>query len=368
MAEHRRSSRLRRSAPPRPPRAQVAAVMVGALALTGVGSALTWDTLAPALSAVAIPDLGSHPDYEGEGHGEKMVKVPEGSSGFDVGRILAENDVVASAPAFNELARLEPRIERLQPGTYVMKNEMSSVAAIEALLDEGNLRVDKVTVPEGLWVDETFDRLAKGTDVPREDYDALEPEDVGLPEEADGELEGWLFPSTYNFDIDDDARTQVRKMVEQTQTELRREEVARKDWQRMLTVASIVEAESSGQADRGKVASVVFNRLEQDMPLGMDSTIHFIHQERGRAATSAEQRKADSPYNTYERTGLPPGPINSPGRAALDAAVDPDDTDFLYFVAVNPLTGETKFSQTFGEHQRYVEMFNRWCQQNEEMC
>lgn len=367
MAQQSRST-TRRQAPGRPPRSQVAAVMIGALALTGVGSALTWDTLSPVLSAVAIPDLGSHPDYDGEGTGEQMVKVPEGSSGFAVGRILEEEGVVASAGAFNELARLEPRIERLQPGTYVLKQKMSSVAAIEALLDERNLRVDKVTVPEGLWVSETFDRLAKGTDVPREDYDALKPEDVGLPKEAKGELEGWLFPSTYNFDIDDDARTQVRKMVEQTQTELEREEVPRKDWQRMLTVASIVEAESSGQADRGKVASVVYNRLDTGMALGMDSSIHFIHQQRGKAGTTDEQRKTKDPYNTYLNKGLPPGPINSPGRAALDAAVDPDDTSYLYFVAVNPLTGETKFSNTFAEHQRYVSMFNRWCQQNEGMC
>ncbi|WP_462417688.1 endolytic transglycosylase MltG [Kytococcus sp. Marseille-QA3725] len=346
----------------------MAAVVAGALALTGVGSALTWDTLSPVLSAIALPELGSHPDYEGEGEGEKTVKVPEGSSGYAVGKILEENGVVASAEAFNELARLEPRIERLQPGTYVLKERMSSVSAIEGLLDDRNLRVDKVTVPEGQWVSETFDRLAKETGEPRKDYDALEPQDVGLPKEAGGELEGWLFPSTYNFDVDDDARTQVRKMVEQTTKELEREEVPRKEWERTLTVASIVEGESSGQADRGKVSSVVLNRLDQDMELGMDSTVHFVHQERGRAGTTKEQRESKDPYNTYVHKGLPPGPINSPGRAAIQAANDPDDTDYLYFVTVNPVTGETKFSRTFTEHQRYVGMFNRWCQQNEGQC
>lgn len=361
-------SRMPRTAPPRPPRRQVAAVVAGALALTGVGSALTWDTLSPVLSTLAVPDLGSYPDYEGEGHGERTVKVPEGSTGFSVGQVLEDEGVVASAESFNELARLEPRIERLQPGTYVLKEKMSSVAAIEALLDERNLRVDKVTVPEGQWKSEVFDRLAKGTGVPREDYDALKPQDVGLPPEAKGEMEGWLFPSTYNFDIDDDARTQVRKMVEQAQKELEREKVPRKDWQRTLTIASIVEGESSGQADRGKVSSVVQNRLEQHMKLGMDSTVHFVHQQRGRAGTTTEQRKSDSPYNTYVHEGLPPGPINSPGRAAIQAAVEPDSTDYLYFATVNPITGETKFSRTFAEHQRYVAMFNRWCQQNEGRC
>lgn len=357
-----------RSAPARPPKARVAAVLAGALSLTGVGAALTWDTLSPVLSAVAIPDLASAPDYEGPGTGEVQVKVPEGTSGSGVGSILAEADVVASPEAFNELARLEPRIARLQPGTYVMKKQMSSVAAVEALLDERNLRVDRVVVPEGLWVDETLDRLAKGTGVPRSEYDELTPEEVGLPPEAEGRLDGWLFPATYAFDIDDDARTQVSKMVEQTTKELEREEVPAEEWQRTLTIASIVEAESSGQADRGKVASVIMNRLDANMALGMDSTIHFIAQERGKAGTTDEQRQAKSPYNTYTNTGLPPGPINSPGKAALDAAVDPDDTDYLYFVAVNPATGETKFSEDFAQHQRYVKMFNRWCSQNEQMC
>jgi UPF0755 protein len=132
-----------------------------------------------------------------------------------------------------------------------------------------------------------------------------------------------------------------------------------------LTVASIVEREVARPEDRPKVARVIYNRLAQDMRLQMDSTVHYASGERGSVWTSDEARASDSPYNTYKHKGLPPGPIASPGAAALEAAVNPADGDWLFFVAVNLDTGETRFTSTAAEHQQAVDELHAWCEASE---
>ena len=144
------------------------------------------------------------------------------------------------------------------------------------------------------------------------------------------------------------------------------------EWERTLTVASIVEGEA-GAADRGKVARVVENRLKEvDGPtvgmLQMDSTVHYVYQERGKAGTTDEMRADDSPYNTYKHQGLPPGPINNPGAAAIEAAASPEEGDWLFFVTVNPDTGETKFARSQTDHDNNVKEFEQWCSENRERC
>ena len=100
----------------------------------------------------------------------------------------------------------------------------------------------------------------------------------------------------------------------------------------------------------------------------MDSTVHFVAQERGRAGTTDAQRDSDSPYNTYKVQGLPPGPIDSPGTASIEAAANPEKGDWFFFVTVDPSTGETKFAETQGEHDRNVQEFQAWCRANAGKC
>ena len=161
-------------------------------------------------------------------------------------------------------------------------------------------------------------------------------------------------------------------MIGKTVEELEKIGLPRENWERTLTVASIVEGES-GAADRGKVARVVENRLEQtDGPtvgkLQMDSTVHYIYQERGKAGTTDEMRADQSPYNTYVHQGLPPGPINNPGAAAIEAAADPEEGDWLFFVTVDPSSGETKFTASPEEHEQNRQEFEQWCSENQDSC
>ena len=161
-------------------------------------------------------------------------------------------------------------------------------------------------------------------------------------------------------------------MVALTKKTLEDTGVAEDDWQETLIIASIVEGEVSGDADRGKVARVVLNRLEPGPPsyglLQMDSTVHYAEQQRGKAGTTDEQRASDSPYNTYVQPGLPPGPIGNPGAASIEAAADPAEGDWYFFVTVDPDTGETKFATTLDEHNQNVQEFQAWCAENADKC
>jgi UPF0755 protein len=158
-------------------------------------------------------------------------------------------------------------------------------------------------------------------------------------------------------------------MVAKTVSELEKAGVAEADMERTLIVASIVEGEVSGDADRAKVARVIENRIKTVAApnyglLQMDSTVHFAVQKRGRAGTSDADRNSSSPYNTYKVQGLPPGPINSPGAASIAAAASPADGSWLFFVTTDPDTGETKFATTTAAHQRNVQEFLAWCREH----
>jgi UPF0755 protein len=128
-----------------------------------------------------------------------------------------------------------------------------------------------------------------------------------------------------------------------------------------MTIASLVQAEARDDEDFAKVSRVIYNRLEKSMPLQFDSTVHYAVGRDGKVSTSEEDRNVDSPYNTYRHPGLPPTPIMAPGEQAIKAALEPAEGDWLYFVTTNPDTGETKFAETFAEHQKNVAEFKEYC-------
>ena len=128
-----------------------------------------------------------------------------------------------------------------------------------------------------------------------------------------------------------------------------------------VIVASLIEREASRETDRPKVARVIYNRLEADMPLQLDSTVTYATKRTGDVFTTDAERKSDSPYNTYKNAGLPPGPISSPGEKALNAALNPAKGDLLYFVTVNLQTGRTLFADDFAGHQANVAKLWAYC-------
>ncbi|KUG54250.1 hypothetical protein AVL62_03155 [Serinicoccus chungangensis] len=324
-----------------------------------------------------VPDLAagddvSTADYEGEGSGEVMVEIPRGAAGADIAQILVEEDVVGSVSAFSAALQADPDSAAIQPGTYRMANQMSSEAALGRLLDPEFREFSGVTVREGLWVDETFTVLAEGTGHEVADYEAVDPADLELPAAAEGELEGFLYPSTYDFAPDSTPAEQLQAMVDQGTRVYDELGIPDEDLREVVIKASIVQGEGQFAEDLPRIARVMENRIEGNSEtngfMQMDSTVHFIYQERGRAGTTEEQRSNDSPYNTYVHPGLPPGPINSPGEDALRAALEPEPGDWVYFVTVDPSTGETKFAETYEEHLVNQEEFLQWCEDNPDQC
>jgi UPF0755 protein len=316
-----------------------------------------------------VSQLTASNDYSGQGSGSVEVVVNPGDSGRTIGRTLEKADVVKSADAFVEAAANEPKASSIQPGTYTLRSQMSAAAALALLLDPSSRTAERVLVREGLTAAETAAVLAKASNRPLAEYTkALKDADaLGLPAAAKGKAEGWLFPDTYEFDTNATPAEQLAAMVTQMTKVLDELGVDDAKAQRVLTEASIVQAEGSRPEDFGKIARVIDNRLAAGVMLQMDSTVHYVVG-KDKITTTKQQRETKSPYNTYAVKGLPPGPIGSPGKAAIEAALNPTAGAWMYFVAVDPTTGETKFAVTGAEHERNVAQFRQWCRDNADQC
>ncbi|MFV0633515.1 endolytic transglycosylase MltG [Demequina sp.] len=302
-------------------------------------------------------------DFDGTGQGATQVIVEQGDTGADIAHTLYEEGVVASEQAFINAAKANSDSASITPGYYILQREMKAEYAVLALLDPDNRNELSLNIPEGKNLDQILQAIANLTSSTLEEVEAAaeNTEALGLPEQADGNLEGWLFPSTYTFDPNVQPADVLAKMLEQTITVLNRNDVPEDRWEEVLTVASIIERETRLEEDRPMVAGVIYNRLDIDMKLQMDSTVKYLTRSAG-VYTTADERAIDDPYNTYMYEGLPPGPIASPGEAAINAAMNPTDHDYLYFVTVNTDTGETLYAETFDEHQKNVAIGQKWAQ------
>ncbi|QKE84962.1 endolytic transglycosylase MltG [Arthrobacter sp. NEB 688] len=345
-----------------------------ALGLIGGAAYGAWTVLGPGVSGL-FDDEPTDVDFAGPGEGEARVVIQQGDTGETIATTLRNAGVTKTRTAYLDAVAADPTTAAgIQPGTYVMLKGMRGVDAFTFLADPENRSAKRVTIREGLWKKEVFAALSKATGVKEADYEkaAKNASAIGLPKAAKGNVEGWLFPASYEFDDRTTAQDQLEQMVALTVKALEDTGVAEEDWEETLTIASIVEGEVSGDADRGKVARVVLNRLEGGPPsyglLQMDSTVHYLAQQRGKAGTSDSQRASDSPYNTYKVQGLPPGPIGNPGQASIEAAANPTPGDWVFFVTVDPSTGETKFATTSAEHDRNVREFQQWCSDNPGQC
>lgn len=304
-------------------------------------------------------------DYEGEGHGEVVITISSGEIGADVAETLEEAGVVMTSKAFYELLLRQPT--EFHPGSYRLKLEMSAEAALAALTDPENRLEFIATIPEGRTVAQTLETLAIGAEIPLEELQAA-AQDVaqfGLPEGVTS-LEGWLFPATYEFEPTTTATDAIMQMVNAQKNVLDGLGVPEVDRQRILTIAAIVEREAGRHQDFARVARVIYNRLDQGMKLEMDSTAQYGFGQRadGIVWSTDEELSDDNAWNTYVHTGLPVGPIANPGRAAIEAALNPAEGDWLFFVAVNLDTGESVFSDDLAGHQAAESQLRNWCADN----
>jgi UPF0755 protein len=338
-------------------------VIVLALAVIGGGVVVAYKALKPVVEGF----LESN-DYPGPGTGEIRVTVDQGAGGSAIAKTLADQDVVKSSKAFIEAANNDPKSAGIQPGVYEMKKQMKASDALAILVDPKNRLITRVTIPEGLWASEIYAKLSKSSGIPVAQYAAAakKVDELGLPPSAKGNLEGYLFPASYEFGPTATALDQLKQMVAESTKRLDALGITPDKMERVVTVASLVEGEAKNQADRSKVARVVENRLAAKMSLGFDSTVNYIFKKRG--VPTQEMLDSDNPYNTRRFPGLPPGPISNPGESALEAAAGPVAGPWLYFVTVNLDTGETKFAATYEEHQRNVAQFQKWCTDNKGKC
>jgi UPF0755 protein len=295
-------------------------------------------------------------DYIGSGSGTVEVIIPSGATGDQVGETLEKAGVVKSAQGFYQQLLGDDRANSIQPGTFRLRRHMSSSAALDALLDRSNRVEISVVIPEGSRVGQIVEAITKSTDLSEKDVEnALEDGDaIGLPDAADGNPEGYLFPATYTVDDGMTAAQLLKQMVDQTkqvEQELNIGERASElglTEEQVLTVASILEYEARRDEDYPKVARVLYNRLDEDIPLQLDSTVSYVSKRKGDVWTTPAERADPSEYNTYQHIGLPPGPIGSPGRKTIEAALNPAEGDWLYFLADKK--GVTHFSKTYEQH------------------
>ena len=315
-------------------------------------------------------------DYPGPGEEQVVVEIPVGSTVRDMAKILVEKDVIASQQPFIDAARAEPRSSSIQAASYQLMTKIPAQQALAMLLDPASRVQNQVTVREGLRNTEVARVLAEGTGIPAEDFLAVmaSGEGLNLPGYVKGNSEGALFPDTYAYGPNSTAQSLLKQMAtefKQVIAELDFEAKAQAigvDPYDALIVASIIEMETRDPKYGPDIAQVIYNRLKIGMKLRLDSTVIYANDKPGTVTTSDEERALPSPYNTYYVNGLPAGPIANPGKNSLKAAVSPTQGDYLYFVAVNPATGETKFASDDEGHAANVKEFQSWCRANPNTC
>ena len=309
------------------------------------------DRALPALALASLLLTGCG----GSGTGNVRVIVPNRATFRGATDSLARAGLVGWKYGFRGLARLEGKDRRIKAGTYDFPRSSSWPELIDAL-HNGTGMVSTVTIPEGFTVAQIAPVLAGALQVPLESVMvAMRDSTFRKTVQTDGEtLEGYLFPDTYSFPVGTRARDAVRQMVDRFQKVWKPEWNAALDslhWtrQQAVTLASIIEKEAKVPDERPVIAAVYKNRLGAKMPLQADATVQYAlgkHVER----VFYKDLAVKSPYNTYLHSGLPPGPIASPGAASLTAAVHPADVPYLYYVAMPD--GHHEFRKTLAEHEK----------------
>jgi UPF0755 protein len=279
------------------------------------------------------------------------VVIPKGAGGEGIARRLHESGVIADPRLFRLAARILGRSKPLRAGEYEFPARASAFDVIR-LLQSGRTVVRRLTVPEGLTVRQVMGLLI--------DAEGLEGPVTRLAGE------GWLLPETYHYSWGDTRQGLVERMEAAMRETLARAWTGRsaplvlKSPEEALTLASIVEKETGVAAERPRIAAVFLNRLRANMKLQSDPTVIYgLSRGEGnfnRALTRTDL-EADTPYNTYTRAGLPPGPIANPGRSSIEAVLNPVASDELYFVADG--TGGHAFAKTLDEHNRNVARWRR---------
>ena len=299
----------------------------------------------------------SAPDFEpGNAGPEVLVEILPGETGSEIGSKLELLGVVKSALAFFRVAVADERSGRIAPGDHLVQTRLSAQEALNQLLDPARIP-NLIVVRDGerlTEIQESITKFGPSLSEVRKAF-ANQPAPSGFESKS---LEGFLYPAQYSFNkgvsADQIVRAMVNKFVFVTK------DISWKSGKfsphDLLTIASLVQTEGT-PADFGNVARVIYNRIDKGMPLQFDSTVHYALNRRGEIRVSIADTKVKHPYNTFIYRGLPPGPIGSPTRAAIEATLNPPVGDWLYFVTVKP--NETRFTSSYEEFLAWKAEYKR---------
>lgn len=332
------------------------------------------------LGLLAIVGLGvgqlvgwTNNDYPGPGGEEVQFEVNPGEGAIVIGNRLVDEDIVASTGAFRDAVEAVNTSSEIQPGEYTLRYEMPARDAAEVLLRIGAPGMNYANVNSGHRIEDVYETLADRTEYDVEQIEtAADPANYDVPEQAQT-LEGYIAVGEYHFPLDASLEEIFSEMIEPTIDELERLDVTDPEQQHQLvTVASILEAEARTE-DFETVAGIIENRLDSSNPetngyLQIDATVIYGMGVRQLQFSSEDRRDESNEYNTYAHRGLPPGPIGAPSIAALDAAADPEDNEYYYWITTNIETGETHFSTTYEQHREYQAEYREYCDENPTIC
>ena len=303
--------------------------------------------------------------FHGDGSGKVPVTVPKGSSVSEVGDLLSDKDVIDSSTLFQVRVTLAGKRSEIYSGHFTLAHNMSYGAAIDALSTPPVKRTTSVTIPEGYTRSQAA-QLVEEAGVPGDYTEATVKSKYLNPASYGGKnannLEGFLFPDTFELKPTAPVEDLVQLQLQDFKRRIKGVDMSYAKSKNLtvfdvVTIASMVEDEAGLDSQRGLVASVIYNRLHEGMPLGIDATIRFATGNYTEPLTESELA-IDSPYNSRTNAGLPPGPISNPGLASIEAAAHPPKTDYLFYVTTPGACGKLTFAKTEAEFQAAVDKYN----------
>ena len=291
-----------------------------------------------------------------QGSEKVEVQIPKGTGNAEIGDILAEEGVIKSSLGWRIAVLLHSGNELIQAGMYRLAAGLTAPDALDALIESPPEQAfTRVTFPEGSWLTDFADTLSSDSHIDGDEFLALATSGkIRSKYQPDGidALEGLLFPSTYQVIERDTPGSVLTRLVDEFENQAGDLDFASVERTGVsayeaITVASMIEAEAQLDEERAKIARVIYNRLQEGMPLGIDATVLYALGEH-KTELSSQDLEIDSPYNTREVTGLPPTPIGAPGHASLEAALAPADGEWLYYVLAD-CEGHHAFSESYDE-------------------
>lgn len=309
-----------------------------------------------------------HPHFENQKSdvtaGQQVeVTIPEGATTAAIADQLFEADVIADVKDFKKAAKAKGVDSALKPRTYQLVTLMDTDELLTTLSEGPGVYGTKLVVPEGTRLEELAATVEEELKIPADDFlaqarnaSAYEEDYPFVADAYDGSLEGFLFPKTYDVPEGADADAVIRMMLDQFETELADAGLSTDgandlSLAEIVTIASMIEGETSDPDELATVSSVIYNRLDQGIALQIDATVVYaLGDDYSGGAVTYDDLEVDSPYNTYQNAGLPPGPINSPGIEALKAAANPEQTDYLYYL----VTGDDGKHSFFEDYDSFL--------------